>query len=103
MKDLATGMTLKHAFLGMPRGGAKSAIVASESLSTSEKERLVKHFGEYIAPLLKGRRYLSGPDLGTTSTLIETMGRHVGVRAARRSTGAPNSAYFTSLSVLVAI
>jgi glutamate dehydrogenase/leucine dehydrogenase len=103
VKDLATGMTLKHAFLGMPRGGAKAAIVASQSLATSEKERLVKNFGENIAPLLTSRRYLSGPDMGTDSNLIETMSRHVGLKTARRSTGAPNSAYFTSLSVLVAI
>ena len=103
VKDLATAMTLKQAFLGIPRGGAKAAIVASDSLSAVEKECLVKEFGEQIADLLRDRRYLSGPDMGTTSDLIDTMGRHIGLKTASRSTGTLHSAYFTSLSVLVAI
>jgi glutamate dehydrogenase/leucine dehydrogenase len=87
----------------MARGGAKAGIVTDEKLDRSQKEILIKRFGELISDNLKGRKYISGSDIGTDMKLINELYRSAGVNITKRSTGSPNSGYFTALSVLVAI
>ncbi|NQT94575.1 MAG: Glu/Leu/Phe/Val dehydrogenase [Lentisphaerae bacterium] len=64
---LAMEMTWKCALIGVPFGGGKSGIVSdSESLSTIDKETLVRSFARgahhHIHPLV----YVPAPDMGTT-------------------------------------
>ncbi len=100
---LARSMTLKQSFVGIPRGGAKAGIVASEMMSESEKGVLLKRFGQLISDDLKNRKYVSGSDMGTNTHLINKMYDGGNFKITKRSTGSPNSGYFTSLSVMLAI
>jgi len=61
--NLARGMTLKNAAAGLPYGGGKSGIVASQALSKEEHEEVIKGF----AHLLYRYKdiYNPGPDVGT--------------------------------------
>ena len=103
IKNLARSMTLKHGFIGMARGGAKTGIVTGKNIDHRQKEILIKRFGELIADNLKDRKYISGTDIGTDMELINELYKSAGVKITKRSTGSPNSGHFTSLSVLVAI
>ncbi len=68
-----------------------------------QKKELICAFGKKINKHLIGRKYLSGPDVATTSELIDAMYESCGVPIPKRSTGSPNSSWFTSLSVFYAV
>lgn len=80
MAQLARGMTLKYAFLGIPIGGAKAGIVCAEDASREEKLRLLEAFGSKIGRLLYGGIYNPGSDMGTDDHLISCMLEASGVR-----------------------
>ncbi len=98
-KDLARSMTLKSAFLGLHRGGAKSSIIADgENLSYKRKMELLIRFAEIAKPLLYERRYVIGPDMNTPAEDIDKMLELIGERVDKtlRNTG-----YYTALSVFI--
>ena len=61
---LARAMTYKYGILGLPRGGSKAGIVGSPSLAGEGRSRLMRAFGRALAPYLKSRTALVGPDMG---------------------------------------
>jgi leucine dehydrogenase len=64
---LARTMTYKAAAADLPLGGGKAVIIANPR--TQKNEALLRAFGRFVDTL--GGRYLTGPDLGSTSTDME--------------------------------
>jgi glutamate dehydrogenase/leucine dehydrogenase len=60
---LARAMTLKHCTYRSPMGGAKSGIIADPS--GKNRDLLISSYANLIAPLIKEKVYLPGPDMGT--------------------------------------
>src|SRR4249920_668123 len=58
---LARAMTLKNAAAGLPHGGAKAGIIASPTLSSAQKEPIVRAFAHSIRDITD---YIPGPDMG---------------------------------------
>ena len=104
IRALARGMTLKYGFSGMAQGGAKAGIVADASEPLGIKHRRLRRFGELIAPLLRSRYYISGPDMGTTDedtkVMLEAAGMSIPRRRQRKG---KKSGFFTALGVMVSI
>ncbi|MGE4421880.1 MAG: Glu/Leu/Phe/Val dehydrogenase dimerization domain-containing protein [Pseudodesulfovibrio sp.] len=60
---LAQEMSLKYAFSGLPRGGAKTGIMLQGSLSKEEKLQKLRLFGQSAAPILQTGIYYPGMDM----------------------------------------
>jgi glutamate dehydrogenase (NAD(P)+) len=88
----------------MVQGGAKAGIVADASDPQEIKRRRLQRFGELIAPLLRSRYYISGPDMGTsdedTKVMLEAAGMSI---PRRRQIKGKKSGFFTALGVMVSI
>lgn len=70
---LAAAMTRKHALAELPYGGAKSVIMLDGTTPQgSDRERLFRAFGEFIARSPK--LYIPGVDMGTTLADMTTIG-----------------------------
>jgi glutamate dehydrogenase/leucine dehydrogenase len=80
---LARAMTLKNAAARLPHGGAKAGIVADPSMCTSDREQIIRWFGNAIRELTC---YVPGPDMGTDERCMawihDEIGRSVGLPAA---------------------
>ena len=100
LAELAKAMTWKHAFLGIPHGGAKAGILYGEAASKEEKGRLLAAFGRKIRNLLEDRVYLPGSDMGTTEQDIRGMFRALGLRVPKRALAGGNSGWYTGLTVV---
>ncbi len=99
---LAEGMTLKFGLLGLPQGGAKAGIRANPDAPEEERYEALREFGEAVAPLLRSRTYIPGPDMGTSNELVRRMLVSMGVRVRHRELRGARSGYFTALSVFSA-
>lgn len=101
---LAHGMTLKYGFSGMAQGGAKAGICESPDVSRERKWELLRRFGEIIAPLLRERAYISGPDMGTTNEDIAQMLAAAGteIPKPRRHRG-HKSGLYTAMGVMIGV
>ncbi len=104
LRAMARGMTLKYGFSGMEQGGAKAGIVGDAEGPLERKEQLLRRFGELIAPLLRSRYYISGPDMGITNAQVRAMLAAAGLQdpPLRRHKGT-KSGYFTAVGVMVAM
>jgi len=69
--NLARGMTLKNAAAGLPYGGGKSGIVASQGLSKEEHEEVIKGFADLLYRY--NGIYNPGPDVGTNDADMKTI------------------------------
>lgn len=65
LRILASLMTLKYGFLGIPQGGAKGGLSFDPAVSLEIRRRILLRFGLEIAPLLRNRTFIPGPDMGT--------------------------------------
>ena len=101
MRMLAASMTLKYGFLGLPQGGAKAGIRGDPGGRPAERRERLRAFAEAIAPLLRRRVFLPGPDMGTSGEDIGLMLASVGVRPGRRGIREAASGHYTAFSVLV--
>ncbi len=101
---LAHGMTLKYGFSGMAQGGAKAGIFEDSDAPIERKRELLRRFGEIIAPLLRTRAYISGPDMGTTNEDIGHMLAAAGsdIPRPRRHRGLKSGLY-TAMGVMVSV
>ena len=61
---LSESMTLKYAVAGFPRGGAKAVIAAPDSLTSADRQALLRRYGSLIKQL--GGLFYTGPDVGTS-------------------------------------
>ena len=66
---LASAMTLKNAFAGLPFGGGKSVIEAPEG--TVDRRALMQRFGEFV--IRTGGAYFPGVDMGTSVEDLQAM------------------------------
>ncbi len=77
---LARAMTFKNAAAGLPHGGAKSVIYHESSVTTEEKETVMRDFAGAIGSLID---YIPGPDMGTNELAMawvqDEIGRAVGL------------------------
>ncbi len=100
LAELARAMTLKHAFLGLPHGGAKAGIEYDEDSRKADKAKLLTAFARSIKDLLERRVYLPGADMGTTVKEIREMMQSVGIRVPARALRGALSGWYTSLTVV---
>jgi glutamate dehydrogenase (NAD(P)+) len=99
---LAEGMTLKFGLLGLPQGGAKAGIQADPDAPVEERYAALREFGQAVAPLLRSRTYIPGPDMGTSNAMVRRMLVAEGVPVYHRELRGLRSGYFTALSVFSA-
>jgi glutamate dehydrogenase/leucine dehydrogenase len=103
MAGLARAMTLKYGFLSLPQGGAKAGVRGDpEAPPEVRRERLLA-FGREIAPLLRSRRYVPHPDMGTNNTDIRSLLEAVGVKVKHRELRVKASGYYTALTVMAGV
>jgi glutamate dehydrogenase/leucine dehydrogenase len=77
---LARNMTLKFGFWGIPMGGAKSCIFASDMISEEKRHQLLACFGRILAPVLTSGVYIPAEDMGSTLSDVEYVLTSAGVR-----------------------
>lgn len=78
--NLARGMTLKNAAAGLPYGGGKSGIVASDTLAPEDHRAVVRAFAHLIYRYRD--LYLPGPDVGTNDADMKTIAIECGLDCA---------------------
>jgi glutamate dehydrogenase (NAD(P)+) len=100
IRGLARTMTLKHAFLGLPRGGAKAGVCGDPEAPQAERRQRLAAFAQAIAPLLRSRIYTPGTDMGTDSADIRYLLDMAGVYVRHREMRDTPSGYYTGLTVL---
>lgn len=102
--DLAHEMSLKFAWLNIPRGGAKAGICCSENVGENAKARILKEFGDSISDLLKNGKYVPGMDLGVGPKELAAIlaGAEI-IQPEKTGTPEIDSNFFTSLTVFVAL
>lgn len=103
IRDLARTMTLKHGFLGIPRGGAKAGVRSDPEVSEAERRQRLSEFARAIAPLLRQHIYAPAPDMGTTNADIRFVLESAGMRVPRRERHNIQSGPYTAHSVFVAM
>ncbi len=99
MRGLARAMTLKYGFLGLAQGGAKAGVRGDPEAPLEERRRCLGEFGRAIAPLLLGRTFVPGTDMGTDNADIAWLLAAAGRRLAPRELRGTQSGYYTALSV----
>ncbi|MEN4010861.1 MAG: Glu/Leu/Phe/Val dehydrogenase [Chloroflexota bacterium] len=74
VRALATWMTWKCAVVDIPLGGGKGGVVVdSATLSTAEKERLVRGYVQQMWKNIGPRQDVPAPDVGTSSQMMGWM------------------------------
>ncbi|MBN2047246.1 MAG: Glu/Leu/Phe/Val dehydrogenase [Anaerolineaceae bacterium] len=74
VRALATWMTWKCAVVDIPLGGGKGGVIVDPAtLSTSEKERLVRGYIQQIWKNIGPRQDIPAPDVGTTPQMMGWM------------------------------
>ncbi len=99
LQSLARTMTLKQAFVGMPRGGGRAGIVADYNLPDDRKQILLNRFGELIHEYIKDKKHLLAPDVGSDSKMIRGLYEHLAESVSKPSKLSTDSGFFTSVSV----
>ena len=102
---LAEAMTLKCALAGLPHGGGKTvAIIPGEERRAANRVALITDIADVIAGL--NGRYVSGPDIGTSSDDMALIHRLTGGHALCRPEaegGSGNSNAATARGVVAAL
>jgi glutamate dehydrogenase (NAD(P)+) len=100
VRAAARTMTLKYGLLGLPQGGGKAGVRGDgEGPDDARRERLAE-FARAIEPLLRERRYVPDPDLGTRAGDIRWMLQSVGMTVHRREWQHDRSGFYTAVSCL---
>lgn len=99
IKALASEMTLKFSFIGLPRGGAKSGIKMPASLAGEERIKALEEFGRRLAPVIKAGIYFPGMDMNCGPEEMRAIYRGAGFTLGEIT----DTSYFTAISVENAI
>ena len=97
---LSDGMTHKYASVNFPYGGAKAVLAIPPGLDPEARKGLLRRYGSVIHAL--GGLYCTGPDVGTTSADMDTIGETAGTFAlcqAEERGGAGDPGPYTALGV----
>lgn len=99
--DLAHEMTLKFAWLNIPRGGAKAGICIDNEVEETAIPDLLGRFGDAIAPLLNSGEYVAGMDLGIGDREMAMILRGTGANRVLREgqSSTIDSNFYTALTV----
>lgn len=94
---LARAMTLKYAFLNLPVGGAKAAIVARcANMPGEARSAYIKTFARNLKPF--AGTYSPGKDIGVDDGDFRTIMSHMGLKGSDAVT---DSAFYTAYTVFV--
>ncbi len=66
LRVLASRMTLKYGFLGIPQGGAKAGLAFDPGAPSETRRRILRRFGREIGSFVLDRTFIPGLDMGTT-------------------------------------
>ena len=101
---LAREMSLKFAWLNIPRGGAKAGISCAHALTDELRYKVLDEFGAAIKDVLQSGRYIPGVDLGIGASDLSRILRAAGIDSAGSAPSKDiDSNYFTALTVFVAL
>jgi glutamate dehydrogenase (NAD(P)+) len=96
LSHLAKNMTLKYAFLNIPFGGAKAAIIThQEDIAEEHKKDLIVRFAKNLTPFK--RSYQPGKDVGISDQDHQLMLEAAGFKY----NPATDSGFYTALSVFI--
>lgn len=99
---LAREMSLKFAWLNIPRGGAKSGICLHASGARLEDE-VLREFGNSIRDLIESGRYVPGMDLGVGQREYQAIMQGAGVPFEQTGPDPEiDSNYYTAMTVFLA-
>ena len=100
---LARAMTYKYAALGIQMGGAKAGLRGDPADRTAKADLLARFCAE-IRPLTDGRRFLTGPDMGTAEEDFAPLRERRAAPGAMRAVvgGVPFEDMLTGYGVAVA-
>ncbi|HET9234468.1 MAG TPA: Glu/Leu/Phe/Val dehydrogenase dimerization domain-containing protein [Candidatus Eisenbacteria bacterium] len=95
IRDLAHEMTLKYAWCGLPRGGAKSGLRMEHGLSPERRRGALEEFGQRLGPLVHAGLYYPGMDLGCSAEDLQSIYKGAGLVIGKPT----DTSYFTALTV----
>ena len=96
---LARAMTLKYAFLNLPTGGAKAAVMTRQcGLDKSFRHRLLEMFGNGLRPF--AAVYSPGKDIGIDDRDLRLIMTRMGLNGSNSIT---DSAFYTAYTTFVCI
>ncbi len=99
LRRLAFAMTLKFGFLGIPQGGAKAGLTLDPGASSEARKEALFRFGREIAPLVRNRIFIPGPDMGTSPEDIQALFTGAGRKPSRIRLSDVGSGFYTGFSV----
>lgn len=99
VRALAREMTLKYAFCGLPRGGAKSGIRLPAGCTPAQKQGILEDFGRKIGHFIRTGLYYPGMDMNCGPADLRLIYRGAGI-ALERTT---DTSWYTALSLANAI
>ena len=104
VSDLAYEMSLKFAWLNIPRGGAKAGICYAGDIGQEERAQMLTRFGGAISDLLESGEYVAGMDLGVGSAELAAIRAGAGITQTDNESNVDiDSNYYTALTVFTAM
>ncbi len=103
VRGLARAMTLKYGFLGLPQGGAKAGLRRDPEAPPAERRERLAAFARAMAPLLRRRLYIPGPDMGTNTADIRYVLETAGLRIEARELRGSRSAHYAALTAMAGV
>lgn len=92
---LAREMTLKYAFFGLRRGGAKCGIRMPTDLSGERRAKVLREFGRHLAPVISSGLYYPGMDMNCSFKDLQDIYLGAGQGLSVKT----DTAYYTAMSV----
>lgn len=99
VRMLAAEMTLKYAFAGLPRGGAKCGIRMPSDVSGEERLHALEEVGRCLAAIIKGGIYYPGMDMNCGPEELRAIYRGAGITLGELT----DTSFYTAVFVAEAI
>ncbi|MFP5221216.1 MAG: Glu/Leu/Phe/Val dehydrogenase dimerization domain-containing protein [Acidobacteriota bacterium] len=99
VRTLSSEMTLKYAFFGLPRGGAKCGISMPDGLAGKERLRLLEEAGQCLGPLIRHGTYYPGMDMNCGPDELRAIYRGAGIRLGELTDTSLFTAVFAASAV----
>jgi glutamate dehydrogenase/leucine dehydrogenase len=103
LRVLARAMTLKFGLLRLPQGGAKAGIIGDPEAPANVRQERIVRYAQAAGKMLRDRRFVPGPDVGTTNEDIRAMLRAAGIEPSARELRGTRSGYYTAVGVFAAM
>ena len=100
VRTLSNEMTLKYAFFGLPRGGAKCGIRIPDGISKGERLKLLEEAGRCIAPLIRHGIYYPGMDMNCGPDELRAIYRGAGFQLGELTDTSLFTAVFAANAVM---